>query len=130
MESEPVSYAKSFCQEGKKVLSTLQFEVLPNEVVDQVFSYLKIQDLLRCGQVSKRIRAISSDESVWPKKFNLCFKKVPVGFLQKLLESGCNHLSLSGAISEGTLNLPRASRLLYLIACPSAFYFLKILVMS
>ena len=114
MESEPISHAKALCQEDKKVLSTLQFEDLPNEVVDQVFSYLKIKDLLRCGQVSKRFRAISSDESVWPKKFNLCYKKVPVGFLQKLLESGCKYLSLSGAISKGTLNLPRASRLLYL----------------
>ena len=114
MESEPISHDKSLCQEDKKVLSTLQFEVLPNEVVDEVFSYLKIKDLLRCGQVSKRFRAISSDESVWPKKFNLCFKKVAVGFLQKLLESGCQYLSLSEAILKGTLNLKKTSRLKYL----------------
>ena len=45
---------------------------------------------------------------------NLCYKKVPVRFLQRLLDSGCKYLSLSEAILEGTLNLPRASRLKYL----------------
>ena len=39
---------------------------------------------------------------------------MPVGFLQKLLDSGCEYLSLSEAISEGTLNLPSVSRLKYL----------------
>ena len=90
------------------------FSALPNEIILHVFSYLKIVDLLRCGQVSKRLRAISNDEYVWPKKFNLCNKKVPVGFLQKLLESGCEYLSLSEAILKGTLNLQKTSRLKYL----------------
>ena len=101
-------------KEDQKVFSTLQFEALPNEVITHVFSYLKVVDLLKCGQVSKRIRAISNDDNLWPKKLNLCCKKVPVGFLQKLLESGCKYLSLSEAILEGTLNLPVPSRLKYL----------------
>ena len=101
-------------KKDQKVFSTLQFEVLPNEVVVQVFSYLKIKDILKCGKVSKRFRAISNDENLWPKQFNLYFKKVPLGFLQKLLDSGCKYLNLSGAILDGTLNLSRASRLLYL----------------
>ena len=90
------------------------FSALPNEIILHVFSYLKIVDILRCGQVSKRFRALSNDEYVWPKKFNLCYKKVPVGFLQKLLESGCEYLSLSEAILKGTLNLKKTSRLKYL----------------
>ena len=49
-----------------------------------------------------------------PKKLNLSYKKVPTGFLQKLLDGGCKYLSLSEAISEGTLSLPKASRLVYL----------------
>ena len=89
----------------------LQFEALPNEVIFHVFSYLKIMDLIKCGQVSKRFWALSD---IWPDKINLCYKKVPVGFLQKLLDSGCEYLSLSEAISEGTLNLPSVSRLKYL----------------
>ena len=101
-------------KKDQKVFSTLQFEVLPNEVVVQVFSYLKIEDILKCGKVSKRFKAISNNENLWPKQFNLYFKKVPLGFLQKLLDSGCKYLNLSRAILEGTLNLSRASRLLYL----------------
>ena len=100
--------------EDTKLSSTLQFEVLPNEVIFCVFSYLTIVDLLKCGQVSKRFRAISINENLWPKKLNLCHKKVPVGFLQKLLDSRCKYLSLSGASLEGILNLPKVSRLKYL----------------
>ena len=100
-------------QKDKSVYS--RFEALPNEIILHVFSYLKIMDLLNCGQISKRFKALSSDEQyIWPKKLNLCYKKVPVGFLQKLLSSGCKYLSLSEAYSEGTLNMPRASRLQYL----------------
>ena len=101
-------------QKDTKLSSILQFEALPNEVIFCAFSYLTIVDLLKCGQVSKRFRAISTDENLWPKKLNLCHKKVPVRFLQKLLDSGCKYLSLSGASLEGTLNLPKASRLKYI----------------
>ena len=78
-----------------EMFSKLQFEALPNEVIFHAFSYLKIVDLLKCGQVSKRFRAISN---VWPEKINLCYKKVPIEFLQKLLDSRCKYLSLSEAI--------------------------------
>ena len=114
MEFDPISLAKSLGQEGQKVFSFLEFEVLPNEVVFLVFKYLKIEDLVKCGQVSKRFKSLSEDENLWPKKFNLCHKKVPVEFLQKLLDRGCKYLSLSGAVLEGILNLPKASRLKYL----------------
>ena len=96
------------------------FSTLPNEIILHVFSYLRIVDLLECGQVSKRFRAISNDDKyLWPKMANLCYKKVPVGFLQKLLDCGCKYLSLSEAIldqnqSTGALNLPKASSLKYL----------------
>ena len=46
----------------QKVVSTLLFEALPNELICHVFSYLKILDLLNCGLVSKRLRAISTDD--------------------------------------------------------------------
>ena len=99
-------------KEDQKVFPTLSFVALPNEVICHVFSYLKIADLLKCGQVSKRLRAISVDS--WPKKLNLCYKKVPIGFIQKLLDSGCKYLGLSEVILEGTMNLPNVSRLRYL----------------
>ena len=102
-------------QKDQNVFSTLQFEALPNEVILHVFSYLKLVDLVKCGQVSKRFRAISNDDQyLWPKKINICGKVVPSGFLQKLLENGCKYLSLSDAIIYGALNLPKACKLKYL----------------
>ena len=112
-------------QKDQNVFSTLQFEALPNEVILHVLSYLKIVDLVKCGQVSKRFRAISN-QYLWPKKVNLCGKGVPVGFLQKLLDNGCEYLSLYQAIlvdnlnlTDGlsffdTLNITKASKLKYL----------------
>ena len=61
------------------------FSTLPNEIILHVSSCLQILDILKCGQVSRRFRAISNDENLWPKKLNLCFTKVPAGFLQKVL---------------------------------------------
>ena len=102
-------------KKGQEVFSALQFEALPNEVILHVFSYLKIVDLLNCGQVSKRFRAISSDDQyLWPKALNLCYKNVPVVFIQKLLDSGCKYLTLSYSVLDGTLNLSKASKLKYL----------------
>ena len=102
-------------KKDQQVFSALQFEALPKEVILHVFSYLKIVDLLNCGQVSKRFRAISrNDQYLWPKALNLCYKNVPVVFIQKLLDSGCKYLTLSYSVLDGTLNLSKASKLKYL----------------
>ena len=113
---KPITRSASHSKQQKtqKVFSTVQLETLPNEVILHVFSYLKIVDLLKCGQVSQRFRAISNDEYIWPKTFNLRYKKVPVGFLRKLLDSGSKYLKLSEASLEGTLSLSKATRLKYL----------------
>ena len=80
----------------RQKLSILQLEDLPNEILMKIFKNLDVKDLLRCGQMSKRIRAISMDESLW-EKINLLFKKVPIGFLGLVLRNGCKYLSLFGA---------------------------------
>ena len=108
----PISHLKK--SKVKRVFSTVKLETLPNEIILHVFNYLTILDLLKCGQVSKRFCAMSNVEYLWPKKFNLFYKKVPVGFLQKLLDHGCKYLSLSEAFVEGTLSLQKACRLKYL----------------
>ena len=56
---------RKILKKDPKMLSKLQFEALPNEVIFHAFSYLKIMDLIKCGQVSKRFRAISD---IWPDK--------------------------------------------------------------
>ena len=45
-------------------MSNSHLENLPNEIILKVFAYLNFQELLRCGQVSKRIRSISHDETL------------------------------------------------------------------
>ena len=99
----------------QKVISNKKINALPNEIIHHVFSYLKIVDLLECGQVSKRFRTIICDDQfLWPKKINLCHKKVPVGLIQNLLNSGCEYLSLNEAVLDGALNLQKVSSLKYL----------------
>ena len=48
-------------------MSNLQLDDLPAEIILKVLSYLESKVIFLCGQVSKRIRAISHDESLWEK---------------------------------------------------------------
>ena len=88
-----------------------QFQDLPNENILKVLSYLKVKDLLRCGQVSKRIRAVSLDKSLY-QKMNLKEKKVRIRFLERIINKGCNDLNLIGALLKGSdFNLSKKSQL-------------------
>ena len=42
-----------------------QFQNLPDEITLKVLSYLDVKDLLCCGQTSKRIRAVSHDQTLY-----------------------------------------------------------------
>ena len=99
---------------------TLQLEDLSNELIVKVFSYLEIKELLRCGQLSKRIRIISHDQSLW-QKMNLscdpwenCTNKVPAEFLHMVIQNGCKYLSLNSEQIQSTLKLNQISSLVYL----------------
>ena len=45
----------------------IELEQFPDEIILQVFSYLDMKELILCGQVSKRMRNISHDESLWQR---------------------------------------------------------------
>ena len=70
------------------------------------------KELLLCGQVSKRLRAIANDESLW-LKLNLSKRKVPYDFIEKAAGNGCQYLSLVGCAltgkSEASFKLKRIS---------------------
>ena len=51
------------------------FQDLPDEIILKVIDYLEIEDLSRCGRVSKRIRKISHDESFWKKRSDMRIKR-------------------------------------------------------
>ena len=75
-------------QQKRQKLSPSQFCDLPDEVILKILKNLGIKDLIRCGMVSKRMRALCWDESLW-EKVNLFLKEVPIEFLQQVLNSGC-----------------------------------------
>ena len=75
---------------------------LPDEIILKVIIYLNIKDLVKFGEVSKRMKGISCDQSLW-QKINLskitpgCWSyaiDVPTDFVKMVIENGCQYLSL------------------------------------
>ena len=74
---------------------------------------MKIVDLIQCGQLCKRIRSISHDESLW-QKMNLFRRPVPTEFVQLIINNGCKYLSFYNATIQGTAITVKSSQLRYL----------------
>ena len=83
---------------------------LPDELILKVLSYAKITDLLSCGQVSKRIRSISNDNSLF-QTLNLSGKCVKTDLLATATSKGCKSFNLTNSTIWGNLNLKRNSKL-------------------
>ena len=49
----------------RQKLSFVELDDLPDEIILKIFTFLDIKEILKCGQISQRIRAISNDESLW-----------------------------------------------------------------
>ena len=81
----------------RQKLSFLHFEDLPDEILLKILSLLDIKGVLQCGKVSKRLRAISNDQSLW-LKLNLFGREVPYGFIEKAVKNGCEYLNLCFSI--------------------------------
>ena len=81
-------------------LSFFQLEDLPNEILLNIFSWLDIKGVLQCGQVSRRLRAISNDKLLW-LKLNLFQRDVPYGFIEKAVQNGCEYLNLGFSCVHG-----------------------------
>ena len=108
------------------------FQDSPDEVILKVVNYLDINELVKFGEVSKRMRAISNDITLW-KKMNLSRNRqswgyeidVPTKFVKMVVENGCQYLSLqymkvgipgepNSMTSAGNLCLSKTSSLKYL----------------
>ena len=116
-EIEDAKAMESFNIQNIKVekiesIPTLQFEDLPDEIILKVLSNLtKTRDLIRCGHISKRIRRICHDETIW-KTFIFVYKTVPTDFLNLVVNNGCKNLRLHCVkIAGDSLNLINPSRL-------------------
>ena len=85
---------------------------LPDEVLLKILAFLEIESLFRCSQVSKRIRKICHDETVW-EKCNVQFVKIPIEFIEKILDNGCKHLNLTYCYLIGNPNLKIPTQMKY-----------------
>ena len=80
-------------------------ELLPDELLLDIFELLDVKDRGRCAQISKRFRKVSQDETLW-QKLNLDEKEVPSQFLELAISRGLKYLSFRCAKLSGHQNLP------------------------
>jgi hypothetical protein len=80
----------------------MNFQNLPDELVLKIFNYSEINHLLTCGQVSKRIRRISRDDTLWVTA-NLEKKIVKTELLEMILQKGCRILNICHSTILGCL---------------------------
>ena len=81
----------------------LSFQDLPDELVLRIIGYSETKDLIIYGQVSKRIRRISHDSTLWLTA-NLEKKIVKTELLEMILRKGSNILNLCHSTILGSLN--------------------------
>ena len=91
----------------------LNFQDLPDEVVLKILSFSETKDLISCGQVSKRIRRISRDGTLWVTA-NLKKKIVKTELLEMILGKGCRILDLRNSTILGSLSSNIKSQLIVL----------------
>ena len=70
-------------------ISPYTIDDLPVELILEILSFMNVKEIIKCGQVSKRIRSICS--TLW-QKVNLYNKVVPVDFLIRLVDNKCKYL--------------------------------------
>ena len=75
---------------------------LPDELVLKILGYTETKDLITCGQVSKRIRKISRDDTLWVTA-NLVKKIVKTELLEIVLIR-CKILTLSNCTILGSFS--------------------------
>ena len=81
----------------------VNFLDLPDEIVLKIFGYSETKDLITYGQVSKRIRKISQDDTLWVT-VNLVKKIVKTKLLEIILSKGCTILNISNSAIVGSLS--------------------------
>ena len=85
------------------------FQDLPDELILKILSYSEINQLLICGQVSKRIGRISNDSTLWVSA-NLEKKIVKIELVEMILGKGCRLLNLCDSTILGSLSFSMKSQ--------------------
>ena len=63
------------------------FQLLPNDLILKIFTYVSIRDLGNCAQLSKNLRLIANDKELWIK-FLFTRGQIPDGFVEYVLSKG------------------------------------------
>ena len=97
------------------IVPILSIEILPNEILMNIFSNLNIKDLYKSAHVSKKFRQISHDKLFW-KCVNLSNQKVSCEFIGQILKLGTEYLNLESAtlLEDSDAVIPRKNNLKYL----------------
>ena len=99
-----------------------KWQDLPDELILKILSYSEVIDLISCGQVSKRTRNISHENSLW-KTAILEKKIVKTELLEMIVLKGCKILNLSNSTIVGHFNSSIKSQLRVLDLSQSAWGF-------
>ena len=92
----------------------MSMEDISDEIILKVLGYLEIKDLLRVGHVSKSLRAVSQDKTLW-KRISISWNDgIPAEFLDMVLQNGCRYLDLRFATLDGDLSPETKTKLKYL----------------
>ena len=67
----------------------MSFLDLPNEIIVEIFMFLKLTDLGNCAKICKRFKNIFNDEILW-FRINKSQKKIPNVFLKQISQNGQN----------------------------------------
>ena len=110
-----------YIMELKRVMRK-KWQDLPDELILKILSYSEVEDLISCGQVSKRTRNISQDSSLWVT-VNLEKKIVKTELLELILRKGCKILNISDSSIVGCLGSNIKSQLRVLTLSQSAWGF-------
>ena len=95
-------------------MSSPLLEDIPDEIILKVLGYLEIKDQLSVGHASKRLRAVSQDETLW-KRISISWNDgIPAEFLDMVLQNGCRYLDLRFATLDGDLSPETKLKLKYL----------------
>ena len=100
-------------QKMDRELKTL--EDLPQEIILKILGQVNIRDLFRCSLVNKKIREIAHDKSLWEKLNLQSNVDVLADLFAKLLEKGCEYLSIPQFLAvKGTARFQNNLKLKYL----------------
>ena len=112
------------CKRQKRDFDDATLEDLPEEIILKILSSVNIRDLFQCMAVNKKIREIANDQTLWNimhlngNDFENDF--LPAELLPKILERGCQYLSLYNCgVKAGKVKFAKNFQLKYLSLHPA-----------